>query len=298
MLECLLFVGPQMSLRVSTAIVGELLEALFLLRSCRLHALPQKNSTKPKQLAQSDLLPIPESPAVEAAKDLVRAIVLEATEIETSTSPSLPSESQNGSAVIHPVSSAVSGSTIAAAGAKKLHPRYEIGTALEGRDLRRIDLAGSRITFSVNRSDLSGASFVGTFFAHCTFNVSSLYGAEISGAKFSSCTFVGTSAVGVVARCSHFSHCIFQRADLRQWDSSGATFFRCSFTLCDMSQWKVDGQTTIISPIDWARCRRLDWIMHPGSRVRECRVVNENGSAEHALSLPPREGPRSSCWNG
>ncbi|KAG5464102.1 hypothetical protein LSCM1_00282 [Leishmania martiniquensis] len=277
-----------MSRRVNAAAIGKILEALFLLRSSRLaetfttEFVPSVSSDCSAQESGSN-----SGAAVDCARSLLRDSVLSAVEIEsTQAGPSSLLTVQADPSAIARRSSVPSSSATAWC------PRREIGTVLEGRDLQGIDLSGTRLSASFNRSDLSEANLLGTYFAHCTFNSCDLRKANLAGTQFHSCTFLSTDASAATACQALFSHCVFHRADLSEWDAAGATFFQCSFTLSDLSRWSVDGQTTVVKPTDWGRCRRLDWIMKPGSSVRECRVVGD-ANATRALSLAPAEG--SSC---
>lgn len=265
-----------MSRRVNAAAVGQILESLFLLRSSR---LAESAVTGPLSTPHSAT-----EEATSAARGLLRDSLLAAVEIAASDAEGT-SLAVTGQAVTLSKAPVPSGTAAWV-------PRAEVGTVLEGRDLHLIDLSGARLSASFNRSDLTEALFLGTCAAHCTFNSCELRRADLSGAQFHSCTFLSADATGVVARRAHFSHCVFHRADLSDWDASGATFFQCTFTLSDLSRWLVDGQTTVVKPTGWGRCRRLEWRMKPGSAVRECRVVGDAGAAG-ALSLAP--AARSAC---
>ncbi|KAG5465575.1 hypothetical protein CUR178_00282 [Leishmania enriettii] len=277
-----------MSRRVNAAAVGQILEALFLLRSSRLTEAstiglaPSVSSECSTQVSGST-----SGAAVDCARSLLRDCVLTAVEIESAQAdPSSTLTIQADPSVT------AEKSTLPLNSAAAWRPRKEIGTVLEGRDLHRINLSGTRLSASFNRSDLSEATFLGTYFAHCTFNSCDLRSASLEGAQFHSCTFLSTGASAAVARRALFSHCVFHRADLSDWDAAGAIFFHCSFALSDLSRWSVDGQTTMVRPTDWGRCRRLDWTMKPGSSARECRVIGD-ANTTRALSLAPAE--RSSC---
>ncbi|CBZ26120.1 conserved hypothetical protein [Leishmania mexicana MHOM/GT/2001/U1103] len=277
-----------MSRRVNAEAVGQILEALFLLRSSRLAETTTTGSASSVPSGCSTPEPGSTSEdAVDCARRLLRDCVLTAVEIE----PAQPDPSSLLAVEADP-SIAVKKSHFSLSSAAAWRPRREIGAVLEGRDLHRIDLSGTRLSASFNRSDLSEAVLLGTYFAHCTFNLCDLRRANMAGAQFHSCTFLSTDMSAAAVRRAHFSHCIFHRADLSDWDAAGATFFQCSFTLSDLSRWSLDGQTTVVSPTDWGRCRRLDWVMKPGSSVRECRVVGD-ANATTALSLAPAE--KSSC---
>ncbi|GET93346.1 hypothetical protein, conserved [Leishmania tarentolae] len=277
-----------MSRRVNAEAVGQILEALFLLRSSRLAETSTAESASSVALGCSTPKPGSTSKAaVDSARRLLRGCVLTAVEIE----PMHPDPSSLLVIEGDP-STAVKRSPFSSSSAAVWRPRKEIGTVLEGRDLHRIDLSGTRLSASFNRSDLSEAILLGTYFAHSTFNLCDLRRANLSGAEFHSCTFLSTNASAAVARRAHFSHCTFHRADLSNWDAAGATFFQCSFTLSDLSRWSLDGQTTVVNPTNWGRCRRLDWVMKPGSSVRECCVIGD-ANTTNALSLAPAE--KSSC---
>ncbi|CAJ09227.1 conserved hypothetical protein [Leishmania major strain Friedlin] len=277
-----------MSRRVNTEAVSQILEALVLLRSSRLAETSTAGSASSVSSGYSTLEPGSTSEAaVDCARRLLRDCVVSAIEIE----PTQPDPSSLLVAEADP-SMAAKKSPFSLSSAAAWRPRREIGAVLEGRDLHRIDLSGTRLSASFNRSDLSEAVLLGTYFAHCTFNLCDLRKANMAGAQFHSCTFLSTDASAAAARRAHFSHCMFHRADLSDWDAAGATFFQCSFTLSDLSRWSLDGQTTVVSPTDWGRCRRLDWVMKPGSSVRECRVFGD-ANAANALSLAPAE--KSSC---
>lgn len=185
-------------------------------------------------------------------RELVRDVVLEAAELATATAA----------------------------------PRAEIGSALEGRRLKGLDVSGARLTADFNRADLSHASFMGCVVANSTFNLSDAARMCVAGAQFHTCTFFGTAAPQVEARGARFAHCIFRQADLRDWDVRGATFFRCTFTLCDLSGWRYDAETRVVDPVDWRRCRREGWSASKGAAVHACCVT---GPAANALSLPPAE---------
>ncbi|CAJ1012758.1 putative Pentapeptide repeat (8 copies)/Pentapeptide repeat (9 copies) [Leishmania naiffi] len=277
-----------MSRRVNTEAMGQILEALFLLRSSRL-AEASTDGSAPSVSSEysTQKTSLTSGTAVDCARHLLRDSVLSAIEIESTQPDSSSLLIIKADPSVTAKKSAYSLSSSAA-----WRPRKEIGTVLEGRDLHRIDLSGTRLSASFNRSDLSEAILIGTYFAHCTFNLCDLRKANLAGAQFYSCTFLSTDASAAAARRAHFSHCVFHRADLSDWDAAGATFFQCSFTLSDLSRWSVDGQTTVVKPTSWGRCRRLDWVMRPGSSVRECRVVGDANTTT-ALSLAPAE--KSSC---
>ncbi|KAK7199989.1 Pentapeptide repeats (9 copies) [Novymonas esmeraldas] len=268
-----------MSRHANAAAAGRILESLFLLRSSR---LVESVTDGPAPAPDSSS----EEGATHSARQLLREAVLGAVEIEAvagNTHTSVPA--------VQP-SPLTKGHAAPALSATAWRPRREIGTVLEGRDLHKIDLAGGRVSASFSRSDLSESLLLGTYFANCTFNSCDLCRADMSGAQFHSCTFLSADATAAVARRAHFSHCVFHRADLSDWDAAGATFFQCSFAMSDLSRWHVDGQTTVVKPTDWGRCRRLDWVMKPGSPSRQCRVVGD-ASATAALSLAPAE--ESAC---
>ncbi|ESL12185.1 hypothetical protein TRSC58_00052 [Trypanosoma rangeli SC58] len=165
----------------------------------------------------------------------------------------------------------------------------DVGTLMEGRRLVGIDLACTRLSGTFNRCDLSGSNFTGAFADHGTFNLTRMQGCSLAGAQFHSCTFLAADAAGVDARRGRFSQCVFCRANLIDWDVRGASFYRCVFTMSDLSRWVYDGQTTVMEPVDWGRCRRLGWST-PAQDCGDCRVV---GKASGALSLRPREPPAS-----
>lgn len=169
-------------------------------------------------------------------------------------------------------------------------PCAEIGSALEGRRLQGLALDGLRFTASFNRSDLSLCSLKRCYAVYSTFNLARLNEVNLSGAQVHSCTFVGAEARHVMALNCRFSHCQFKQCDMHNWDVRGATFFRCSFSLSDLSGWVYDGQTTVIEPVDWSRCRRLAWHVNSQLPVGDCRVVGKG--TEKALSLPPPAKPR------
>ncbi|KAG5490148.1 hypothetical protein JKF63_00267 [Porcisia hertigi] len=276
-----------MSRRVNAAAISQILEAFFLLRSSRLAEFSTVGSERSASSVSSTQEPASTSKyALDCARCLLRESLLSAVEIE-----GIQSGSSSLLAVETNPSLADKKSTPSSS-APAWRPRREIGTVLEGRDLHRIDLSGTRLSASFNRVDLSEALLLGTYFAHCTFNSSDLRKANLAGAQFHSCTFLSTDASDVIACRAYFSHCVFHRADLSHWDAAGATFFQCSFTMSDLSHWYVDGQTVVVKPIDWGRCRRLDWVMKPGSSLRECRVVGD-ASAMSSASLAPAE--KSSC---
>lgn len=278
-----------MSRRIDSRAVARILEAAFLLRSARLSTLASDGQTAPSSSQTSGHSAGTRSatdPATRSARGYLRESVLNAVEIGASSS--------RGSALTVAEESHLARKKDAAAVAERLwRPRKEIGTALEGRDLHLIDLSGARLSASFNRSNLSGAVLAGCYFAHCTFNSCVLRTADLSGGEFHSCTFMSTDAENVKACRAHFSHCTFHRANLCNWDASGATFFQCSFTMSDLSRWHVDGQTTVIKPADWGRCRRLSWRMAPRSGVRGCSVIGDSKTM-HALSLGPPQ--QSACF--
>ncbi|KPI84171.1 hypothetical protein ABL78_6777 [Leptomonas seymouri] len=277
-----------MSRRMDSAAVGRILEAVLLLRSARITALVNSGESPtlpPRSSVRSADSRLEVDSAVRSAQENARDALLDAVEIEAS--------SPAGSALTVAKDPRSTSSEEAAMFTRRMwQPRKEIGSVLEGRDLRHMDLSGVRLSASFNRCDLADAALVGSYFANCTFNACALHRADLSGGQFHSCTFVSTDASGATACRAHFSHCTFHRADLCNWDASGATFFQCSFTMSDLSRWRVDGQTTVIKPIDWGRCRRLNWSMKPGSGLRECRVVGDLNTV-NALSLPPPQ--KSAC---
>ncbi|CBH15838.1 hypothetical protein, conserved [Trypanosoma brucei gambiense DAL972] len=166
----------------------------------------------------------------------------------------------------------------------------EIGSILEGRCFSSLDFACTNLSASFNRCALVSASLGGAFVSHSTFNLTDIKRSSFIGAQFHSCTFLATDAVGVDARCGRFSHCTFCRASMSGWDVRGATFYRCTFTMCDMSGWTYDSQTTVVEPVGWECCRRLNWVPFGEGAVGDCRVVREQGG-ERGLSLRPREHP-------
>lgn len=282
--------GNTMSRRIDAAAVGRILESILFLRSASLTELvggEKAPLTLPHGSRCDRSNPTKAESAMQSAQEYVRDSILAAVEIEAASPPltesALTAEEGALSACM---------TNAGALTEKAWQPRKEIGSALEGRDLHQVDLAGVRLSASFNRSNLADATLVGSYFAHCTFNSCVLRRADLSGGQFHSCTFMSADAGSVKARRAHFSHCVFHRADLCDWDAAGATFFRCSFTMSDLSRWRVDGQTTVITPTDWGRCRRLDWQMKPGSRQRECRVVCD-AHAVHARSLGPPQ--KSAC---
>lgn len=208
-------------------------------------------------------------------RDAVREAVLRASEIQRAPSPTSSTHDE----------------TWGTKNAKASTPQAEVGSVLEGRRLHQLDLSGTRLAASFNRSDLSQCNFTGSYVAHSTFNLARLRCADLSGAQVHSCTFYSCDAVGVNARRARFSHCVFRQADLRGWCVCGATFFHCTFTLCDLSEWEFDGETVVVEPTDWSRCRRLKWRTSKSCPLHECRVVGPH--AARALSLPPatRTGP-------
>lgn len=280
-----------MSRRVDAAAVGRILESVLLLRSAKLTELVKEE--KRTRILSSQPLPhsaaAPLETAAQSAQDYLRACILDAVEVKAA--PSSPSD-ESALTIVENALPANATATTASVGKASWQPRREIGSALEGRDLYQVDLSGARLSASFNRSNLASSNLIGSYFAHCTFNSCTLHLADLSGCQFHSCTFMSTNANAIKARRALFSHCVFHRADLRDWDAAGATFFQCSFTMSDLSRWHVDGQTTIIQPTDWGRCRRLDWQMKPGSGVRECRVFGD-ANVMHALSLGPAH--KSAC---
>nr|CCC93876.1 unnamed protein product [Trypanosoma congolense IL3000] len=168
--------------------------------------------------------------------------------------------------------------------------KTENGNVMEGRRLVSLDLACTRLSTSFNRCDLSNAIFIDALVDHCTFNLASMACCNLAGAQFHSCTFLATDAVGIDARRGRFSYCNFCRANMIGWDVRGATFYRCSFALCDMSQWVYDGQTTVVEPVSWERCRRTKWMKTGTNNTGEFRVVRGTGKG-CGLSLPPRDDP-------
>ncbi|KPA81226.1 hypothetical protein ABB37_03646 [Leptomonas pyrrhocoris] len=280
-----------MGRRIDSAAVGRILESVLLLRSARLTGILSRG--------ESPLLPphsstaiagarLEAESAIRSAREYLRDALLDAVEIEASSSA-------GSSLVVVEDPRLASSKKGVMLTEKTWEPRKEIGSVLEGRDLRQMDLSGARLSASFNRSDLTDAALVGSYFAHCTFNSCVVHNADLSGGQFHSCTFMSTDASRVTARRAHFSHCTFHRADLCDWDACGATFFQCSFTMSDLSRWHVDGQTTVIKPVDWGRCRRLNWTMKPGSGLRECRVVGDV-NAMGALSLGPPHRPGCRPW--
>ncbi|KEG12721.1 hypothetical protein DQ04_01471070 [Trypanosoma grayi] len=177
----------------------------------------------------------------------------------------------------------------------KLMPEeHEVGALMEGRRLVGLNLTCSRLSADLNRSDLTGADFTDAFASHSTFNLARMQRCSLAGAQLHSCTFLATDAVGVDARRCRFSHCVFCRTDMTDWDVRGATFYRCAFTMSDMSGWLYDGATMVVEPVDWSRCRRLNWRAAAGCSVRECNVVRKNtscssSSSSSCLSLGPRD---------
>ncbi|ORC85229.1 uncharacterized protein TM35_000372020 [Trypanosoma theileri] len=160
----------------------------------------------------------------------------------------------------------------------------EVGTILEGRRLVGLNLACARLCGSFNRSDLSGTDFTDAFASHSTFNLARMPRCCLTGAQFHSCTFLATEASYVDARSGRFSHCVFRRTDMTGWDVRGATFYNCDFTMSELSDWVYDGQTIVVAPVGWSRCRRLGWDARGNSAAPQSCII---GGA--VPSLPPRK---------
>lgn len=255
-----------MQRKLAVASIASILEALSIKREATLLALASEDGATAEEPSPCHS-PRPHStslpPAVMSAEllcnDVVQQSVLEAVTLQTRPVPGQP---------------------VAA--------KAEIGSALEGRRLCGLSLDGARLTSSFNRSDLTESSWRRTYVVYTTFNLSCLHQACLRDAQFHSCTFIGVDAVRVDARGGRFSHCVFRQADLRLWNVCGAIFFGCTFTLSDLTGWTFDGQTTVLEPVDWGRCRRLDWTAGPGST---CGSVFVPGHHVQALSLPPARVP-------
>ncbi|RNF19640.1 uncharacterized protein Tco025E_04015 [Trypanosoma conorhini] len=253
-----------MERRLHRTAMAQVLDALNVQRKAALLSLPLEAS-----LSTSPACPAPPSPA--------SRLLSSQLDTEKALMPFLRD------AVVR----ALEPSPQARAGGKTTSEWPEVGTLMEGRRLVGIDLACTRLSGTFNRSDLSGADLTGAFADHSTFNLARMQGCSLAGAQFHSCTFLAADAAGVDARRGRFSQCVFCRANLIDWDVRGASFYRCVFTMSDLSRWVYDAQTTVMEPVDWGRCRRLDWTT-PAAGCGDCRVV---GKAGGALSLPPRAPP-------